>query len=114
MVLGEFSRKFKEASCHLRQTEPFSIWLNAVEKEIMELKKGSGRKLIRSGAPKRHWDDYLELESYIKSNAAHGIYKLDEEEPEAIMSRETSNTSQIHEIEWFKWVIFFLQNCTIP
>ena len=29
MILGEFNRKLKEASCHLRQTEPFIPWLNA-------------------------------------------------------------------------------------
>ena len=39
MVLSEFNRKFKEASFHLRQTEPFTPWSNAAEREIKELKK---------------------------------------------------------------------------
>ena len=34
------------------------------QREIKELKKGSGRKLIKYGNPKRVWDDCLELESY--------------------------------------------------
>ena len=38
-----------------------------------------GRKLIKSGATQRLWGDCLELESYIRSNTAHGIYKLDKE-----------------------------------
>ena len=39
--------------------------------------------------PKRLLDVCLELESYIMSNTAHGIYKLDGEVPQK-MSRETS------------------------
>ena len=56
--------------CHLKQTEPFTPWLNAAKREIKELKKGLGRKLIKSGTSKRLWDDCLELESHIRSNAA--------------------------------------------
>ena len=36
-------------------------------REILELKKGSGGKLIKSRAPKRLCNDSLELESYIRS-----------------------------------------------
>ena len=64
---------------------------NAAEREIKELKKGSSRKPIKSHAPKRLWDDCLELESYIKINTAQGIYKLDEEVPEMIISGESYN-----------------------
>ena len=106
MVLDEFNMKLKEALCHLKQTEPFTPWLNAAEREIKGLKKGSGRKLIKSGAPKRLWDDCLELESYIRSNIAHGTYKLDGEVPETIMSGKTSNISQFCEFEWFERVMF--------
>ena len=48
MVLGEFNRKLKEALYHLRQTEPFTLWSNAAEREIKEPKKGFGRKLLQS------------------------------------------------------------------
>ena len=65
-------------------------------------KKGSGRKLIKSGTPTRLWDDCLNLESCIKSNTAHSIYKLDWKVPEMIMSREISNISQFCEFEWFE------------
>ena len=40
MVLGDVSRKLKEALCHLKQTEPFTPWLNSAKREIKELKKG--------------------------------------------------------------------------
>ena len=52
MILSEFNRKLKEALCQLRQTELFMPWSNAAERKIKELKRGSGRKLIKSGTPK--------------------------------------------------------------
>ena len=54
---SEFNRTLKEASCHLKQTKPFTPWLNAAERGIKELKKGSCRKLIKSCTPKRLWND---------------------------------------------------------
>ena len=42
-------------------------------------------------APKRLWDECLELESYIKSNSAYDVYKLVVEVPKKIMSREISD-----------------------
>ena len=44
MVLGKFNRKLKEASYDLKQMEPLTPWSNEAEKEIKELKKGSGKK----------------------------------------------------------------------
>ena len=85
IVLAEFTRKLKEASCHLRQIEPVILWANAAEKEIKELKKGSNMKQIKFFAPNKLWDDPLGLESYIRSNTIQGIYKLDGNIPETIM-----------------------------
>ena len=59
--LGEFNRKLKEASCHLKQSELFTSWSTAVKREKKELEKGSGRKLIKSGTQKQLWDDCLKL-----------------------------------------------------
>eukprot|EP00804_Cyclotella_cryptica_P017277 CCRYP_016828-RA/>CCRYP_016828-RA protein AED:0.02 eAED:0.02 QI:0/0/0/1/0/0.5/2/0/461 len=105
-VKGEFRRKLKEASCRLKQTEPYSPWQNAAEGNIRELKKGAGRKMIKSGSPKKLWDDCLVLESYIRSNTAHDIYMPHGEVPETIMSGETSDLSQFCEFEWYEWVKF--------
>ena len=71
------------------------------------MKKGSGRKFIKNGAQKRLWDDYFEFESYIRSDAAYGIYKLDGEVPEMIMSQKMSNISQFFEFEWFEGMMFW-------
>jgi transposase len=51
-TLGDFRRKLKEADCHLRQTEPYSPWMNAAESAIRELKRGVSRKMIRTRSPK--------------------------------------------------------------
>eukprot|EP00804_Cyclotella_cryptica_P016777 CCRYP_002064-RA/>CCRYP_002064-RA protein AED:0.32 eAED:0.33 QI:0/0/0/1/1/1/2/0/448 len=98
--------KLKEASCRLKQTEPYSPWKNSVEGNIRKLKKGAGLKMIKSGSPKKLWDDCLVLESYIRSNTAHDIYMLHGEGPGTIMSGETSDISQFCEFEWYEWVKF--------
>ena len=103
---GEFNKKLKEALCHLRQTESFTPWLNAVKPEIKEVRKGSNRKLITFGAPERLCDNCFELLSYIRSNTAHNIFKMDGEVLETIFSWETSDISQFCEFEWFEWVLF--------
>ena len=94
MILGEFSRKLNKASGHLRQKEPFTPWSNAAKREIKELKKDSSWKLTKFGTLKRLWNNCLELESYIRSNNAHGINKLDGEVPKTIMSGEMSDTAR--------------------
>ena len=99
MILDKFYRKLKEASCHLRQTEPFTPWSNAAEREKKELKQGYVRKLIKWGIPKRLWDDCLELESYVQYCTWHI-------QTETILSRETSDINLFCEFEWFKWVMF--------
>ena len=35
------------------QTEPYTLWLNAAERKVKELKKGSSWKVIKSKVPKR-------------------------------------------------------------
>ena len=84
MKLGKFAWKCKEAHCYLRSTEPYSPWSNSAKREIRELKKGTARKLTRSGAPRRLWCFALEYESYVRSHTAHDIYRLDGRVPETI------------------------------
>ena len=82
-----------------------NLMVDAPEGEIKKQKKGFGRTLIKSRAPKRLWNDCLELESYIQSNTVYGIYKLDGEVPKTILSGETSD-SHFYEFEWFDQVMF--------
>ena len=105
-VLGKLRQKLVDAHCPLRQTEPYSPWSNSAELEIRELKKATGRRLLKSGAPKRLWDYCLELESLIRSHTAHDIFKLNGRTPEAMMMGETPDISYICEFGWYDWVMF--------
>ena len=51
-VMGELCQKARQADCQVKQTEPNSPWQNAAEAMIKELKKGTGRKMIRSSSTK--------------------------------------------------------------
>ena len=53
-VMGEFRHKARQADCHVKQTEPYSLWQNAAESTIRELKKGAGRKMIKSNSPRKY------------------------------------------------------------
>ena len=79
MIQGKFYQKLKDAACHLKQLEPYTTCLNAAEREVKELKKRADHKLLWSRESKCLWDDCLELEAYIRSNATHEIYKFDGE-----------------------------------
>ena len=80
-MMGDFRKKAQQADCHIRQTEPHSPWQNAAEGAIRELKRGTARKMLKKKSPKRLWDDCMELEAYICSNIAYGIFELQGEVP---------------------------------
>jgi hypothetical protein len=105
-VQGTFRKKCREAGVHVKQTEPHSPWSNAAEAAIRELKRGVGRQMVRSGAPKRLWDDCLEREAYVRSMTAHDIYKLNGQVPETIVSGETADISPFALFAWYEWVMF--------
>ena len=114
MIQGKFHQKLKDAAYHLTQLEPCTPWSNAIEREIKELKKGAGCDVLRSRALKHICDDCLELEAYIRSNAAHDVCKLDEEVPKTVISSETSDNSRFCELEWFEWVTFQYETSPFP
>ena len=60
-TLGVFKRKVEEAGCHLRQTEPEFPWQMTAEGRIYELKRRSGRNMIKMKSPKLLCGDCLEL-----------------------------------------------------
>ncbi len=105
-TLGNFCQKLVDAHCQLKQTEPYSPWQNAAEREIKELKKGSGRKMLATGAPRQLWDDCLELEAYILSHSANSVYRLDGKVPDTYMSGETADISQFCELALYNWIMY--------
>ena len=95
-TLGEFRKKCRVAGARVKQTEPHSPWSNQAEAAIREQKKGVGRQMVRSRAPKRLWDQCLEREAYVRSLTAHDIYRLDGQVPETIVSGAPPISPQWH------------------
>jgi hypothetical protein len=52
----------------------------------LRAEEGAGRQMVRLKAPKRLWDECLELEAYLCSRIAHKIYRLDGQVPETLVS----------------------------
>jgi hypothetical protein len=75
-VEGEFRRKLRDAGCHIKHTEPHTQSSNMGEGAVRELKKGVGRQMLRSGCPKRFWDDCIIREAYVWSHTSLDIYGL--------------------------------------
>ena len=70
-VMGAFRHNARQSDFHVKQTKSYSPWQNAAASTIRELKKGAGRKMIKSNSPKKLWDDYLELNMEIRSCTAN-------------------------------------------
>ena len=113
-VMGMLRRKCREAGIGVKQTEPYTPWSNAAEAAIRELKKGAGRQMDRSKAPKRLWDDCLEQEANVRSLTAHEIYRLDGQVLETLVSGETADISPFAAFKWYEWVLFRETSVTYP
>jgi hypothetical protein len=52
-LFGKFCHKCRqEAGSHVKQTKPYTPWLNAMEAAIREVNQGAGHKMVCSHAPK--------------------------------------------------------------
>ena len=49
--------------------------------------------MMKTGSPKRLWDDCLELKTYIRSNTENGHADLKGQTPETFVSGETVDIS---------------------
>jgi hypothetical protein len=102
---GDFKRKLCESDCHTRQTEPYSLWQQAAEGCIHELKQGVSRKMIKTSFPRVLWDHCIELEALIHSSTGNNVYVTSGEMPETIMTGSTADISHICEFGWYDWVM---------
>ena len=113
-TLGAFRKKVRQATCRVKQTEPYSPWQNAAERNIKELKRGSARKQARKGSPKKLWDHSLELEALIRSHTALDHPDLDGQVPETIVTGQTGDISALAEFEWYDWVKYLDPHVSYP
>jgi hypothetical protein len=105
-VEGEFRIKLCHAGCHIKQTEPHTQSSKMGEGAASELKKGVGLQMLRSGCPKRLWDDCIIREAYVRSHTSLDIYGLEGQVPESNIKGETVDISTIAEYAWYEWVKF--------
>jgi hypothetical protein len=98
----EFRRKLCDAGCHIKQTEPHTQSSNMGEGYVHELKKDVMRQMLRSGCPKRLWDDCIIREVYVRSHTSLDIYGLEVQVPESKIKEETVDISTIAEYAWYE------------
>ncbi len=111
---GKFNKNLRRADCHARQTKPNSLWQQAAEDCIRELKRGGSRKMIKTGSPRVLWDHCIELEALIRSSTSNNIYMTNGKVPETIMTGSTPDISHICEFGWYDWVMFKDNVPTLP
>jgi hypothetical protein len=103
-IQGGFWRKLREDGCHIKQTEPHTLKSNAAEGSIRELKRGVGHEMVRSGAPKRLWDDCSVREAYVRSSTTLEIFSLEGQVPHTIVKVQNSDISPLAEYAWYEWL----------
>jgi hypothetical protein len=105
-VEGQSRRKLRDAGFHIKQTEPHTQSSKMGEGGVHELKRGVGRQMLRSGCPKRFWDDCIIRESYVRSHTSLYIFGLEGQVPESKVKvkGETVDISTIAEYAWYEWV----------
>ena len=84
------------------------------EAAIRELKRGSGRKMMRSLSPAKLWDHCIELEALIRSHTALYTYELQGQVPETLLSGQTTDISPFIEHEWYDFVKWFDHGSSFP
>jgi hypothetical protein len=62
--------------------------------------------MLRSGCPKRFWDDCIIREAYVRSHTSMDIFDLQGQVPESKVKVETVDISTIAEYVWYEWVKF--------
>ena len=113
-TLGEFRRKAKEMDCRVKQTEPYSPWQNAAEGCIREVKRSSGRRMVKMKAPAKLWDHSLELHGLIRSHTATNHFDLQGQVPETILSGQTADISPFVEFGFYDWIKWWDANSAYP
>jgi hypothetical protein len=103
-VEGGFRRKLRDAGCHIKHTEPHTQSSNMGEGGVRELKRGVGRKMLRSGCSKRFWDDCIIREAYVRSHTSMDIFGLEGRVPKSKVKGDTVDISTIAQYAWYKWV----------
>jgi hypothetical protein len=88
-VEGEFRSKLRDTGCHIKQTEPHTQSYNMGEGGVRELKRGEGRQILRSGCPKRFWDDCIIREAYARTHFSGYLWPTNSSTREKFQGRDS-------------------------
>ena len=105
--MGKFQTKCHEVGMCIKQTEPYTLWSNATEGTIHELKCGAGRKIAKSSCPDKLWDHCIKLEVCIWLHTTLDNYELQGQVLETIVSSQTADISPFVELPYYAWVKFY-------
>ncbi len=106
-VIGDLRRKCRDPDCHVHQVQTYSPWSNLAEGAIREEKYGSRHRMAAKRAPKRLWDDSLELCADILSHTARDTFDLQGRTPQETLSGQPANISRYAEFHFYDWVYWY-------
>ena len=88
--LSHFRRKLKEDDVRLKPIEPCALKSNQAEQTISELKRATGRIMLRTKPPNKLWDNFMELTALQRMSAALNAFELQGLTPETKLAGEVS------------------------
>jgi hypothetical protein len=59
--------------------------------------------MVRSGAPKRLWDECLVREAYVRSTTELDMFSLEGQVPDTSLKGQTSDMSPLARYAWYEW-----------
>ena len=113
-TLGEFLKKARQFSCHIKQSEPYPPWKIMAEGAIKEINRGSGRKMMRSLSSAKLLDHCIKLKALIKYHTALDIYEVQGEVPDTLLSGKTTDISPFVEHKWYDFLNWFNHGSSFP
>ena len=108
-TLGDFRKKCRKASCHLKQMEPCSSWMNVAENGVHELDQSLAWWMLKKHSPKG-----FGAARFCPSHMAGNHLGLNEETPERRLSGEPAGISEFAECGWCDWIKFRDTNVPRP
>ena len=62
--------------------------------------------MMKTGTPKRLWDEFIEFMAFICSNIDNGHKDPKGQTPNTFVSGETADISEFAEFVWYDWIMF--------
>ncbi len=104
LTSGEFRRKAVHAGSQIKPVEAYTHNQNLAEAGIRELRRMYKKAMLQTGAPHVLWDYCMELMASIRSHMTLNILELEGDTPEALLTGDTPDISNLCEFQWYELV----------